>query len=433
MSHVDEGALHAYLDGALDEYPAGEAQKIREHLDVCHECAGRLEAERALRHDAHAMLGLASPTIELPSLEELRAYVQRTRPAPSRMTVRVTRLSWAASVLLALGVGWTLRGGRMEPAALSNGTMPSAEAELGAVRGDVAQEPVASALADARSNTAEPEAEATVGAISDEQFGVRSDLPAASVAKVGAERAEVSAEPDVAAREAGDLVAAAPVTAAPDAAAPGMDAAEVAESLSDATAALPSDVVASAAGLPGAPSEPSALEAARRLSGADSGGVGGLGADRAMEVRDADADLASVDTPSVTEEEARPERRRAEAATAFTAQLDRSGRGGVRVVPEDDDRFDDEPPQTVPGLEVMAVDNLGDGLDFIGTVATQRLEGDAMVRVYVLEPDVGLEVLPPLDPAFNEVRVAAETGWVIVRGPRSEDDLEMLLMRLFPG
>ena len=26
MSHVDEGALHAYLDGALDEYPPAEAR-----------------------------------------------------------------------------------------------------------------------------------------------------------------------------------------------------------------------------------------------------------------------------------------------------------------------------------------------------------------------------------------------------------------------
>ncbi|MGB0543355.1 MAG: anti-sigma factor family protein, partial [Longimicrobiales bacterium] len=111
MSHVDEGALHAYLDGALDEYPATEARRIRDHLDACSACAERLEAERGLRSDAHAMLGLAAPAVDMPSFEELRAYVERTRPATSRTTVRVTRLSWAASVMLALGVGWILRGG----------------------------------------------------------------------------------------------------------------------------------------------------------------------------------------------------------------------------------------------------------------------------------------------------------------------------------
>ena len=48
MSHVDEGALHAYLDGALDEYPAAEGRRVREHLDLCPECAERLEVERDL-------------------------------------------------------------------------------------------------------------------------------------------------------------------------------------------------------------------------------------------------------------------------------------------------------------------------------------------------------------------------------------------------
>ena len=42
MSHIDEGALHAYLDGALDSYPAAEATRIREHLESCAACAARL-------------------------------------------------------------------------------------------------------------------------------------------------------------------------------------------------------------------------------------------------------------------------------------------------------------------------------------------------------------------------------------------------------
>ena len=33
MSHVDDGALHAYLDGALEEYPIAEARRVREHLE----------------------------------------------------------------------------------------------------------------------------------------------------------------------------------------------------------------------------------------------------------------------------------------------------------------------------------------------------------------------------------------------------------------
>ena len=109
------------------------------------------------------------------------------------------------------------------------------------------------------------------------------------------------------------------------------------------------------------------------------------------------------------------------------------GRGSVRVVPEDDGRFKDEPLQSVPGFEVTRTENVGGGREFIGTITTQRLEGDYSIQVILLERGVGLDVLPSLGTSLNEVRVKAETGWVILRGPRSGQELETLLMRLFPG
>ena len=118
MSHVDEGALHAYLDGALDEFPMAEAERIRDHLDACAACAERLEAERAIRADAEAMLGMAAPMVDMPSLEELRAHVKRTRPERPAAAVRMVRMGWAASVVLALGAGWMLRGGQLEQAVI---------------------------------------------------------------------------------------------------------------------------------------------------------------------------------------------------------------------------------------------------------------------------------------------------------------------------
>ena len=71
--------------------------------------------------------------------------------------------------------------------------------------------------------------------------------------------------------------------------------------------------------------------------------------------------------------------------------------------------------------------------ELVRDVATQRLEGDDVMQVFLLEPEVELDVLPMLDVTLNEVRVQSETGWVVLRGPRSEDELETLLMRLFPG
>src|SRR2546430_9514690 len=58
MSHVDEGTLHAYLDGEL---PAGEAHDLEAHVAQCRECRVRLEEERALIARADELLGLAAP------------------------------------------------------------------------------------------------------------------------------------------------------------------------------------------------------------------------------------------------------------------------------------------------------------------------------------------------------------------------------------
>src|SRR5690606_7401652 len=111
MSHVHEGALHAYLDGALDELPDGEARRVRMHLERCETCRQRLERERAVRSEAEAILADARPSIDLPTLEELRLLAgsgpgREERPHRTRLR----RLGWAASVALAVGTGWMLRG-----------------------------------------------------------------------------------------------------------------------------------------------------------------------------------------------------------------------------------------------------------------------------------------------------------------------------------
>lgn len=109
MSHVDDGALHAYLDGALDEYGAEEAARVRGHLDACADCSARLAEEARVREEAGAVLAGAVPEVELPPFEELRALAG-ARGHARRGLDRLQRLGWAASVVLALGTGWLLRG-----------------------------------------------------------------------------------------------------------------------------------------------------------------------------------------------------------------------------------------------------------------------------------------------------------------------------------
>ncbi|MBM4185483.1 MAG: hypothetical protein FJ207_14905, partial [Gemmatimonadetes bacterium] len=185
MSHVDEGALHAYLDGALDEYPAAEARRIREHVETCAMCMERLAEERKVREDANAILGLAAPQVEVPTFEELRAYVVRTTKAErSTMSVRLYRMSWAASVVLALGTGWMLRGGEAVPIA-------PLERAGGADVAATAQEAAAAPAADDALQLEESERAAS--ALEAQTTGPSEPAPAAAgrVADTGA-RAEVA-------------------------------------------------------------------------------------------------------------------------------------------------------------------------------------------------------------------------------------------------
>src|SRR6185295_2080303 len=96
MSHVDDGTLHAYLDGELAPV---ERARFEAHVAECAACRGRLEEERALIERASNLLALAQPPDRsAPPLHELR------RP---RLAWRLrVPLAWAATVVLALGIGY---------------------------------------------------------------------------------------------------------------------------------------------------------------------------------------------------------------------------------------------------------------------------------------------------------------------------------------
>lgn len=102
MSHVDEGTLHAYLDGEL---PSSERAAVEAHLAQCTACRAALTEARALVERASALLGSARP-VERPA-----PPFEQIRRAPKRAPWRVrTSLAWAASVMLAIGLGYYLRG-----------------------------------------------------------------------------------------------------------------------------------------------------------------------------------------------------------------------------------------------------------------------------------------------------------------------------------
>lgn len=112
MQHVDEGLLHAWLDGERAALEPAAADEVRRHLALCGECRARLEEARGLRTQAEALLRGGDPAgveVDVPPFEALAARPAPARPGRGRM------LAWAASLALALGAGWLARAA-LDPA-----------------------------------------------------------------------------------------------------------------------------------------------------------------------------------------------------------------------------------------------------------------------------------------------------------------------------
>ncbi len=106
MSHVDDGTLHAYLDGELS---AMEAVKLERHMSDCPACRERLEEQHTVVRRAGQLLELVTP----PLAE--RAAPASPQPRISQLWWRLrTPLAWAASTVLVVAVGWYVRGGLVQ-------------------------------------------------------------------------------------------------------------------------------------------------------------------------------------------------------------------------------------------------------------------------------------------------------------------------------
>jgi hypothetical protein len=119
MPHLDEGTLHALVDG---EIPSGELEPIRAHLAACDACRRALDETRDLAGEAL-------------SLVEALDGAEGAGGRPGRRAGPGWRhLAWAASVVLAAGLGYA--------AGIRPGTPPPVEETVFA-----APEPVEVAVA----------------------------------------------------------------------------------------------------------------------------------------------------------------------------------------------------------------------------------------------------------------------------------------------
>ena len=100
MQHLEAGYLHAIADG---EVPSDELVAVRDHLDVCESCRTRLEEAKLEAESARELIEL----IEVPVGPSLRRSVGPTQTRTGGRWVRA--LAWAASLVLAAGIGYMSR------------------------------------------------------------------------------------------------------------------------------------------------------------------------------------------------------------------------------------------------------------------------------------------------------------------------------------
>jgi hypothetical protein len=102
MRHIPEEELHAYLDQGLSR---SQCVEIESHLATCSSCQAARDGIAALRDRTTALLAkLAPPRGFPPPFESLR---RRAAIEASVRRRRVHIAAWVASVVAALGLGWT--------------------------------------------------------------------------------------------------------------------------------------------------------------------------------------------------------------------------------------------------------------------------------------------------------------------------------------
>jgi hypothetical protein len=141
MPHIPEDELHAYLDQALGRLRCVE---IESHLAECTRCRDARDGIAALRDRTTALLARLAPRrTVVPPYAELRRRAQLRMLQYRRV---VAGLAWAASIVIALGIGWTASALYRTPAASGPVATAPPEAPVDAPPGEAGPAPMPPAL-----------------------------------------------------------------------------------------------------------------------------------------------------------------------------------------------------------------------------------------------------------------------------------------------
>ncbi len=189
MRHIPEDELHAYLDQGLSRTQCVE---IESHLADCPSCQAMRDGIAALRDRTTALLSrLAPPRNVPPAFEVLR---RRAAVVASQRRRRLSIVAWAASLVAAVGLGWTASSFLRAPDTARPIT-PVAARESTTAERTVASTTVAPAARLTVTRPTEPTESASPAAVRTRQHSSRpgGDQPAARTAAAAARADSASA------------------------------------------------------------------------------------------------------------------------------------------------------------------------------------------------------------------------------------------------
>lgn len=102
MLHLDEGTLHALVDG---EIPSSDLPPLQDHLASCGQCRAALEEARVLAGEALDLV----ETLEVPIAGPRSTATGDATPARRVRSIPWHQLAWAATVVVAVGLGYGAR------------------------------------------------------------------------------------------------------------------------------------------------------------------------------------------------------------------------------------------------------------------------------------------------------------------------------------
>ncbi len=217
MSHLDEGQLAALLDDELDP---GQKLAVEAHLAACAECRAVWEETRAFAAEADRLVA----TIELPPKPLPLAHPPASAPGgslptPGRRPIPWRTLAWAASVLMAVGLGYSLRsvsrptpdhsgaqpasaGGEMAAVADKAAAPAAPDSHMMAMRSDRSEAPAPQTPPPAASRPAQPARSPAAAEPEKQADQVGNQLEERTMAQTGRAERDAAPVPSVAAETA---------------------------------------------------------------------------------------------------------------------------------------------------------------------------------------------------------------------------------------